>query len=81
MEIPFIATNFKLWKSKFSDENCGVFINPESVDNFVSSVKYLYYNPERRNEMGRNGKSFVTNKYNWGVEYLKFRLAIELALK
>lgn len=80
MGIPFIATNFKLWKSKLSEYECGVFIEPESQEDFVNSVKYLYHNKSKRIQMGINGKSFVHDKYNWTNEYIKFKVAINRAL-
>jgi glycosyltransferase involved in cell wall biosynthesis len=81
MGIPFIATNFKLWHSRLSEYNSGVFIEPESIVDFVNGVQFLYDNSEVRQQMGYNGNSFVHDKYNWSIEYRKFKLAIDKALK
>jgi glycosyltransferase involved in cell wall biosynthesis len=81
MGIPFIATNFNLWKSKLDSYNSGVFIEPQNIENFVDSVKFLYENPEKRADMGTSGNEFVHGEYNWSCEYKKFKLAIDKALK
>jgi len=80
MGIPFIATNFQLWKSKLSGYKSGVYIEPESLEQFVSSVKFFYNNPQERSLMGSNGHSFVHEKYNWSTEYKQFKLAIKKAI-
>ncbi len=81
MEIPFVSTNFKLWKSKFKGNECGVFIEAESLSSFEEAIKYFYTHPSEKKEMGARGYSFVHKEYNWNLEYKKFKSVINKALK
>lgn len=47
--------------------NCGIVFNNKDADDLAAKIKFLYYNPELRNEMGENGRNAVLEKYNLEV--------------
>lgn len=69
--LPVICTNFNLWKKIITKYNCGIAINPESVEELVNAILYLKNNPEMARIMGENGKYAVESEYNWKTQELK----------
>lgn len=69
--IPVIASNFPLWKEIIEGNECGLCVDPGDPKAIASAIDYLMRNPEAAEQMGRNGKQAVENKYNWGVEEVK----------
>lgn len=66
--IPVIASNFELWKEIIQDNDCGICVDPESVEELYEAMKFLLDNPKKAYEMGVNGKNAVENIYNWKNE-------------
>ncbi len=65
---PVICTNYRLWKEIVDTFNCGISVNPRDVESIVSAIRYLKDNSEEADEMGKNGKSAICDKYNWGTQ-------------
>lgn len=63
--VPVIATNFLLWKDIIEANECGICVDPNSIEEIKSAIKYLYNNPDIAKKMGENGRRLVLEKYNW----------------
>jgi len=69
--LPVICSNFPLWKDIVEVNNCGLCVNPEDPKAIAEAMKYIIYNEEEAQKMGKNGKILVKEKYNWGHEEKK----------
>jgi len=67
--IPFIFSNFKYWKSIFSE--CGLSVNPEDPKDIAEKIQTLLENKELKIRLGKRGREFVENQYNWETESKK----------
>lgn len=63
--IPVICTDFILWKEIIDKYNCGIYVNPNSIDDITCAINFLLNNPLRAKEMGNNGKNAIRLEYNW----------------
>lgn len=69
--LPVVASNFPLWERIIKKNNCGICVDPESPEEIARAIKWLMDNPEKAEEMGRNGQKAVQNEYNWESESLR----------
>jgi glycosyltransferase involved in cell wall biosynthesis len=69
--IPVIASDFPLWKQIIEENNCGICVNPYSLDSIQNAVQFLIDNESDRVKMGENGRIAVINKYQWDIEFKK----------
>lgn len=69
--LPFVASDFSLWKSIVEENGCGICVDCGKTDEVREAVKRLLEDPCRAQEMGRNGRKAVEIKYNWDVEEKK----------
>lgn len=73
--LPIIASNFPLLQKIVTEADCGICVNPMDPKEIADAIIYLKNSPDRRFQMGENGRRAVLSKYNWGVEegkYFKF---------
>ena len=68
MGLPVICTGFDLWKPIIQKWECGICVNPDSVEEIADAINYLFSHPEEAKEMGRNGRKAVEEEFNWDVE-------------
>lgn len=66
--LPVIGTDFSIWKEILLENNCGVVVDPNDVDQVIDAVKLLRNNPQLAFEMGKNGQKAIREKYNWEIE-------------
>lgn len=66
--IPFIATDFRLWKEIVDKYKCGICVNPRNVVDIENAIKYLLENPEEAQRMGDNGISAFKKEFNWNTQ-------------
>lgn len=66
--LPVIASNFPLWKEIVEGGNFGITVDPLRPQEIAEAIEYLLERPELCEEMGRNGREAVEEKYNWEVE-------------
>lgn len=67
--IPFICTDFKLWKKIVEqEEHCGICVNPYSEDDLVSAIQFFMSNPDERRKMGINARQAAIKTYNWSSQ-------------
>lgn len=80
--IPVIASDFPLWREIVEGNDCGVCVDPLNPEEIAGAIDIIMNNPDRAEQMGRNGQKAVQEKYNWGIEEKKLlglyeRLLIE----
>lgn len=66
--IPVIGSFFPLWQEILGKNKCGMCVNPESPEEIAKAINYLITNPEEAQQMGKNGREAVLEKYNWSIE-------------
>lgn len=71
--IPVLASDFPLWREIIEDNRCGVVVDPLNVEEVRKKTKKLLANTALAEEMGRNGRMLVLNKYNWKQEKEKLK--------
>lgn len=71
--IPVLASNFSLWKEMIEDNRCGVCVDPLDVGEVRKQIERLLADKALAEEMGRNGRALVVNKYNWHREKEKLK--------
>lgn len=69
--IPFVCSDFPLWKSIVKECDCGIAVSPENKEEIATAVNFLFENKERAFEMGKNGRDWAEKKYNWFSEEKK----------
>lgn len=68
MSIPYITSNFPLYK-RFTDESkAGICVDPENIDEIYNSIKNIILNDGLLKQMTKNGKNIIESKYNWVIE-------------
>jgi glycosyltransferase involved in cell wall biosynthesis len=63
--LPFICTDYILWKEIVNQNNCGICVEPGNIEQIENAIKFLIGNPLIAYQMGQNGRKAVLNKYNW----------------
>lgn len=69
--LPFVCTDFILWKDIVDRWQCGICVDPENVEEVSSAIQYLLDHPEEARRMGENGRRAVKEEFNWGAEEKK----------
>ncbi len=69
--LPVICSNFPLWSSIVEENDCGISVNPEDVDQISGVILALKRDPERILDMGARGRKAVLEKYSWIAERTK----------
>lgn len=70
--IPFICTDYILWKEIVEKYNCGICVEPMNVLQIRNAIDYLLNNPTQAFQMGQNGRNAVLTEYNWEQEEKKY---------
>ncbi|OZC34734.1 glycosyl transferase [Marinobacter vinifirmus] len=69
--VPVIGSHFPLWKQIIEGNQCGLCVDPQDPQAIAAAIDDLIANPEKAEQMGRNGQKAVLNRYNWGIEEQK----------
>jgi len=69
--IPVIVSNFPLWKEIVKGAECGIWVDPLNPEEIAEAIQFIVEHPEEAEQMGKNGRRAVKEKYNWGVEEKK----------
>jgi len=69
--IPVIASDFPLWREIIVGQDCGLCVDPLDPGAIAVAVDTLVSNPERAEQMGRNGRIAVQSVFNWSIEERK----------
>ncbi|WP_223826656.1 glycosyltransferase [Flagellimonas sp. S3867] len=73
LELPTIVSNFPLYRQIVEECNCGIAVEPSSVNEVCNAILTLYTSPKMCLEMGKRGKSKAAEKYSWESEYSKLK--------
>lgn len=63
--IPIICTDFISWKKIVDEEICGLTVNPYAQEEIKGKIQYLLQHPKEAEQMGKNGRRAIKEKYNW----------------
>jgi glycosyltransferase involved in cell wall biosynthesis len=69
--IPVIASNFALHKEIVEGNSCGICVDPQNPGAIANAIQVLLSNDEKAEQMGKNGRQAVLEKYNWAIEEKK----------
>ena len=69
--IPVIASNFQAWERIVVDTDCGLIVDPLNPKSIAEAINYLFDNPSKAEEMGKNGQKLIEKTYNWDNERIK----------
>jgi glycosyltransferase involved in cell wall biosynthesis len=69
--LPFIASDFPMWRGIVDDAECGLLANPLDPVAIGKAMRQLTDDPDAAMRMGENGRRAVEEKYNWGREQEK----------
>jgi len=69
--IPVIASNFPLWIEIVEVNKCGICVDPLDPNAIGEVIQYLIDHPSAAEQMGKNGRKAVEQKYNWSIEEQK----------
>jgi glycosyltransferase involved in cell wall biosynthesis len=69
--IPVIASDFPVWREIVEGNACGLCVDPLHPASIAAAIDYLVTQPEQAQQMGRNGRKSVVEKYNWHCEAKK----------
>jgi glycosyltransferase involved in cell wall biosynthesis len=69
--LPIISSNFPLWEQIVLGNNCGICVNPHDPIAIGNAIQNLIDNPLKAEQMGKNGRIAVEEKYNWEIEERK----------
>lgn len=69
--IPVVASSFPLWRQIIEGNDCGLCVDPTSPDAIAKALDSLAADPDRAEQMGKNGRTAVLEQYNWSVEEAK----------
>lgn len=70
--LPFICTDYVLWKDIAERHDCAVCVAPGKPDEIVDAIRYLLEDRERAYRMGQNGRKAVLEEFNWASEEKKY---------
>ena len=63
--LPVIASNFPNLSRIVENTSCGISVDPTNPKSIAEKINYLMENRNVLDEMGKNGKKVVKEKYNW----------------
>lgn len=69
--LPFIASDFPIWKKIVEESKAGICVNPKDMNSIKDAILWITNNPEEAQKMGRRGRDCVIKKYNWKNEEKK----------
>ena len=69
--LPIITSNFPLWREIVEGNQCGICVDPLDPKAIGEAIQYLIDNPAEAEQMGKNGRQAVEQKYNWSIEEQK----------
>lgn len=69
--LPVIATDFNLWDSILKEARAGITVNPNNLEEMVKAISNLISDTDYAVTLGKNGRKYVFEKYNWNNEEKK----------
>jgi glycosyltransferase involved in cell wall biosynthesis len=72
--LPVIASDFPLWRSIITKEQCGLLVDPLDPKALAKAMRWVLENPVEAEAMGRRGREAVLTTYNWDAEAAKLKV-------
>jgi glycosyltransferase involved in cell wall biosynthesis len=69
--LPVIASDFPLWREIIEGNQCGILVDPLKPQETADAIQWILDHPEQAEQMGKNGRKAVEEKYNWAQEEKK----------
>lgn len=69
--IPIVASNFPRWKNIIESGDCGLSVDPFSVQEIREAIKELLKDREEWERRAKNARHLAETKYNWKTEEAK----------
>ena len=63
--IPSVASDLPVMAKIVRDEDVGILVDPENLEQITGAMKTLAHEPDRAAIMGKNGQKAIKLKYNW----------------
>lgn len=69
--LPVIASNFPHWQALIGSPPCGITVNPLHPYSIAQAIEWILTHPQDAEQMGRQGRLQVVERYNWETESVK----------
>ena len=69
--VPVIASDLPSMKYIFNQSKSGIIVKADDPVEYASAIRTLLNDTDKRNTLGKNGRKFVSVKYNWNLEATK----------
>ena len=63
--IPFVSSNFQLYDELIQKSNAGISVDPLNITEIINATNQLLADTDYREQLGKNGKLSLEQKYNW----------------
>ena len=70
--VPIIIPRIKLYEEMINKYHCGICVDPYSVEEVKSAIKYLLENKQEAYQMGQNGRKAVIEEFSWNSQYKSY---------
>lgn len=69
--IPVISSDFPVYRNIVEGYNCGICVDPLDIDAICSAINEIRNNKEYSDELRKNGRKAITEKFNWDTQAIK----------
>ena len=69
--LPFVASNFALWKSIVEKNECGICVDETDPKAVREAILWLLNHPAESKRIAVNGRRAVEQEFNWNIEEKK----------
>jgi glycosyltransferase involved in cell wall biosynthesis len=69
--LPFIASDFPLWREAIGDGKCGLLVDPHNASAIGSAIMHIVDNPSEGSLMGLRGIALAEERFDWAIEARK----------
>ena len=70
--LPILCSNVKLYRELIDEHNCGIYVDPNNVNEVNQAIKFIVNNKRAAYEMGQNGRRAVLSTFNWESQFVKY---------
>jgi len=66
--LPVVASDFPYWRDLVEESKAVLFVDPKAPREIARAIEHLLNHPEEAELMGKRGKEFVAERFNWQKE-------------